>query len=250
MKGFISRDNVLIAVSTLVLIAIWQIASVFVGAEILLPPPGTALKYLIEAVQSDLFWITIWATLIRGTTGFAIAFALGTLIGLAAGLSKAVFVLFQPFITLIRSTPHMSIILLALIWFGSDLVPVFVVLLIAFPIIYGNVVEGVKNADHNLIEMALVYKVKKRRIIAEVYLPSILPYLVAGVSTALGISWKVVISAEVLSHPSFGVGTQLHEAQIFLETGMLFAWTVVAIIIGFTFEKLVRKLDQQLQPWR
>ena len=219
MKDSTLKNSALMAASILVFLLIWKIASLFVGAEIILPPPEIAFKYLILAMQSEIFWPTLWATLIRGMIGFALACSLGMVVGFAAGFSRTIFFLCQPFIILIRSTPTMSIILLALIWFGSELVPVFVVFLIAFPIVCMNVIEGVKDTDHKLLEMAKVYAVKKTAVITKIYLPAILPYLVAGVSTALGISWKVAISAEVLSHPSFGVGTQLHEAKTFLETG-------------------------------
>jgi NitT/TauT family transport system permease protein len=144
----------------------------------------------------------------------------------------------------------MSIILLALIWFGSELVPVFVVFLIAFPIMAINVIEGVKNIDVKLLEMAKVYNIRFVKRAKDIYFPSILPYMIAGTSNALGIGWKVAISAEVLSHPAFGVGTELYEAKIFLETGMVFAWTLVAIIVGFMLEKLLRILERKLQPWK
>ncbi len=250
MKGFTLKDSYCTVISVLTLLAIWKIVSMAIGADIILPPPESVLKDFIYAIQSDIFWDALLSTIARGVAGFTIGCILGIIVGFATGFSRVMFFLFQPIIAVIRSTPNMSIILLALIWFGSNLVPIFVSFLMVFPIICSNVMEGVKNTEFNLVEMAKIHRVKRWRIITEIYLPSILPYLVAGVSTAIGISWKVIISAEVLSQPVFGIGTQLHDARIFLETGQLFAWTVVAIIVGFTFEKLLRNLEHRLQPWR
>ncbi len=79
----------------------------------------------------------------------------------------------------------------------------------SFPIICTNVIEGIKNIDIKLIEMAKIYKIKKYRIIREIYLPSMVPFLIAAISTSFGIGWKVVIAAEVLSQPKYAIGTSL-----------------------------------------
>ena len=250
MKGSTLRNSLITLIAVLFFLTVWKIAAMLIGAEIILPHPETTFKYLFDVVRSDEFLQSLTSTLARGITGFVFASCLGILVGFIAGFSKTVFFLCQPFIVLIRSTPTMSIILLALIWFGSELVPVFVVFLIAFPIMAINVIEGVKNIDVKLLEMAKVYNIRFVKRVKDIYFPSILPYMIAGISNALGIGWRVAISAEVLSHPAFGVGTELYEAKIFLETGMVFAWTLVAIIVGFMLEKLLRILERKLQPWK
>ncbi|KXZ40436.1 Binding-protein-dependent transport system inner membrane component [Alkalithermobacter thermoalcaliphilus JW-YL-7 = DSM 7308] len=70
-----------------------------------------------------------------------------------------------------------------------------------FPIIWTNVVTGVKNVDKKLLQMAKVYKVKNTVILKRIYLPSITPYVSAAFITSLGLGWKVSVAAEVLSHP-------------------------------------------------
>jgi NitT/TauT family transport system permease protein len=94
-----------------------------------------------------------------------------------------------------------------------------------------------------------MYRVKLRRIVFELYIPSILPYLLAGASNAMGITWKVIIAAEILSQPSFAIGTNLMIAKIELETAQVFAWTVVAIIISFIFEYLLDSLENKFRTW-
>jgi NitT/TauT family transport system permease protein len=155
----------------------------------------------------------------------------------------------HPWVTVIKATPVMSVIILAIIWFRTDTVPIFVTFLMIFPIIYGNVVAGIRNVDRHLLEMARIYKVKIYRIIGELYLPSILPYLLAGASTAIGITWKVIIASEILSQPKFAIGTNLMLGKIELATAQVVAWTVVAIIISFLFEYLLKILENRLKTW-
>jgi NitT/TauT family transport system permease protein len=78
-----------------------------------------------------------------------------------------------------------------------------------------------------------------------VYLPSLFPFLASAGRTALGLTWKVVVAAEVLSIPRLGVGAELQEARIMLETAQVFAWTAVAILLSavtdILFSLLTRK---------
>jgi hypothetical protein len=56
--------------------------------------------------------------------------------------------------------------------------------------------------------------------------------MVSGVSAAVGITWKVVIAAEVLAMPIYSVGTKMQNARINLETAEVFAWTFVSIVLS------------------
>jgi NitT/TauT family transport system permease protein len=136
----------------------------------------------------------------------------------------------------------MSFIIIAIIWFASSMVPVFVGFLMCFPIIFTNVYEGVKNVDNKLLEMSKVYNIKKLRVVRNIYIPSLIPYILAGMTTALGIGWKATVAAEVLSHPKYAIGTHLYDAKVYLESAELFAWTIVVIGLSFIFEYVIKML--------
>ena len=192
---------------------------------------------------------TVLFTLKRGVTGFLLSAAAALIIGIAAGENRFVFILLKPLLTVIKTVPVLSIVLLAIIWLTTENVPVFVCFLVVFPIISGNVIEGIKNVDPHLLEMADIYRVSKIKIIFQIYIPSLIPYLLAGLSTAAGVTWKAVIAAEVISMPRSAIGTGMQFAQIQLNTADLFAWTIVAIIISSVSESILLML-QYFLPWR
>lgn len=230
-------------------LGIWWFAAVIVGSEIILPTPGETIRSLLVIISNPNFWPSVVATTTRGLAGFFLSLVLGLMIGILAGLSKTARILIQPLMIVCRSTPVMSIILLALIWFKTNQVPVFVGFLIAFPVIFANVTEGIKSVDQKLVDMAHIYKVKKARVVFEVYLPAILPYLIAGISTAMGVGWKVVIAAEVLSQPKYAIGTNMNMEKIYLQTGGVFAWTIVALFLSYISETGIRLLQEKIITW-
>lgn len=242
--------NVIYTISSIIiLIIIWNVVSVIVGQEIQIPSPASTFNKLIEIIHTEEFWSIVISTVVRCLITFTISFIAGIIFGFISGFWRPMYYFLQPLVIIIKSTPIISFILLALIWFRY-LTPVFVGFLIVFPVIYINVVEGIRNVDSNLIEMAKMYEVKKSRIIREVYLPSIASYISAGISIALGMNIKAVVAAEALSQPNLAIGTSLQDEAMYLETAGLFAWTFVIIMISFMFEWIFRLIKKRIERWR
>ena len=86
-------------------------------------------------------------------------------------------------------------------WIKRDNVAVFIAFLMVLPILWGNVSRGITECDRDLIEMAHIFRFSKKDMLKKIYLPSVRPYFFAGCSTALGLSWKAGVAAEVLSLP-------------------------------------------------
>lgn len=207
-------------------------AALYIGADILLPPPETVVKSLFQVILSENFLKALSATIVRGLSGFLISFLLGLITGVLAGISHKFRAFISPFISIIRSTPVIAIILLALIWFHVNYVPIFVSFLMAYPIVTNNVTAGIHTVDKKLLEMANIYRIGLFKKITVIYIPSIIPFIVSSISMSLGLIWKVVVAAEVLSQPKWGLGTSLNEAKAYLITEEVFAWTVIAILLS------------------
>ena len=127
------NSRLLTAGSLLGLTAVWWTAAAIVGREIILPGPPAVLRALIGLLARRDFWFHLSATILRGLGGFSLSYAAGMLLGLACGLSRPLDVFFRPLLVAVRSTPSMAIILLALIWFRSGTVAIFVTFLLVFP---------------------------------------------------------------------------------------------------------------------
>lgn len=229
---------------------IWELCSLFINQPLFLPSPFQVLKVLMNLIGSAYFWKSVFNSISRVILGLFLSIVIGIIIGIAAGLNKFIEELLNPVIVCIRATPIMSIIILALVWFRSYYVSVFTAILTCFPIIYTNVLHGIKSVDIKLIQMANIYKVNKKHIIKDIYLPSIKPYIVSGILMCLGLGFKVSVSSEVLSTPKYSIGLNLLNSKSMLETAELFAWTIVVILLSFIFEMVfkdyMKRIDQEV----
>lgn len=221
-------------------LSMWQLAYLLIGRDIFVPSPFMVGQALGELVWEPLFWQSVGFSILRVFIGIVLSTTAGLVLGVLAGLKAPVYHVLNPLVTAIKATPVMSFIIVALVWFKSDNVPVFICFLMCFPIIWTNVVAGLQEVDDKLLEMASIYGVQERHILRWIYLPSMLPYFKAGLTMALGLGWKVSVAAEVLSHPQYAIGSQLHSAKVYLDTPALFAYTAVVIALSFAFEKVFR----------
>ena len=227
----------------------WQLCAFLVdlhvrgrGNELLLPYPATVLSALVRLAGTPAFWGTVLATLGRILAGMVLGTALGGLLAALTFLSPWADRLLSPAIRVIRATPVVSFILLILLWTGRDRVPVVISALMVLPVIWGNLSKGLGETDPQLLEMARAYRFSAFQTVKLIYLPSLRPYFLSAVTTAMGLAWKSGVAAEVLCLPRPSVGTQIYNAKLYLEVPDLFAWTVVVVALSLALEKLLRAL--------
>ena len=217
-------------------IFIWFIASRAVGSELLLPSPTVTLARLWELALKGSFWLAVLQSLLRIIAGCALGIAAGSILGVLTAMSRVLYELFTPLLTVVRSTPVASFIILALVWIKRDNVAVFIAFLMVLPILWGNVSRGIAECDRDLIEMAHIFRFSKKDMLKKIYLPSVRPYFFAGCSTALSL-------------PKHALGSELYYSKIYLETPTLFAVTLVVILLSVALKFVLRLILKKTAGW-
>ena len=174
----------------------------------------------------------------RITAGFLLAFLVGAVLGFAAGRFPALEHLLWPFFSLVKSVPVASFIVISLIWLSAANISVFISFLMVLPILYTNVLNGMKSAPRELLEMASLFRVPSPRRLLLVYLPALRPYLLSGCGVAIGLAWKAGVAAEIIGIPEGSIGEKFYFAKVYFATADRFAWTAAVVCISVLFEKL------------
>ena len=220
-------------------LGVWQAASMLVGKPVLFASPVDTVKALLVLVPTSDFWLAVLGSLERIALGFFLALIFGVLIGILAFRLSLLRAVLSPLLTMMKAVPVASFIILILVWFGSAKLAVIVAILIVFPQIYFATLAGLSSTDHALLEMAHVHRVPAGRIAMQIYRPALMPYLNGACASALGMSWKAGIAAEVIGTPLHSIGEQLYLSKVYMATAELFAWTLTVILLSAAFEKLV-----------
>ena len=235
-----TRKKKIIAKASAVLLAlcVWQIVCIFVGSELLLVSPIQVVKRLFTLVCEAEFLSTVCFTLSRIAVGFFLGAVAGTLLALLAGRFQIAEILFWPYMLTVKSVPVASFVVIALIWFDASGLSSLISFLMVLPIIYTNLLDGIKSVDKKMLQMADVFKMPHRRRLRFIWLPSVKPFLLSGCKISLGLAWKSGVAAELIGYPEGSVGEALYYSKLFLNTADLFAWTVVIVLLSVCFEKL------------
>ena len=228
--------------AVLLWLLVWQAASMALDSDILLVSPLRVIATLLALLPTARFWASLLGSMARILGGFFLAAALGTLLAALAARFKRVEEWLAPPVLAMKTVPVASFVILALIWFGSRNLSVFIALVMVFPVIYTNVLAGVRAADRELAEMARVFRIPLLRRIRCITLPQVAPYFRAGCALGLGLCWKAGVAAEVIGVVGGSIGEKLYEARIYLQTGDLLAWTAGIVALSALFERLVLAL--------
>jgi NitT/TauT family transport system permease protein len=218
---------------------IWQLGSAALNQEILLVSPLRVVSELSHLVLTSSFWLSILNSLKRIALGFGLALLSGILLAALSARFSWIEELLKPLILTIKSIPVASFIILVLIWFPSRMLSVIISFLMVMPILYTNILAGIRATDRNLKEMAHVFGLSPARVIRYIYIPQAMPFFESACAMALGLCWKAGIAAEVIGMPRGSIGEKLQQAKVYLATLELFAWTLVIVLVSLAFEKTV-----------
>ncbi|MFV0680223.1 ABC transporter permease [Ottowia sp.] len=236
--------------SVLLFIAAWDALARQVG-PLVLPTPQDTLASLHQIAQQPQAWRDLGATARRALTGYGLSVLAGGLLGMAVGASITATMMARPLVTLLIGMPPIAWLVLALLWFGSgDATPVFTVFVACFPIVFVGALQGTRTLDGRLRELAQAYRLPLTQRLTDVYLPHIASYLFAACITALGVSWKVVLMAELLASAD-GAGAQLAATRSHLDMGGTLAWVSAVVGLLLLTEYLVLEpIRREMERWR
>jgi NitT/TauT family transport system permease protein len=234
----------------LVVVAGWFLLSWRYGAFVL-PSPLSVVRGLDEIVQSGEVWKHTGASLARIAAGFGGAVLAAVGMGLLAFLSRTARGVVHDALAVLNSTSVFVWIVISIIWFGlSNWAPIFTTFMITLPVVASNLVEGVESVDRRLLEMGDAYRLSGGQKFAAIVVPSIVPYLVAGMKVGFGLALKVSVMAEIFGVTT-GIGYIMNYSREILATQMVFVWALVMILVMMAADKLLfDTLARRLARWR
>ncbi|HAA25504.1 MAG TPA: sulfonate ABC transporter permease [Ruminiclostridium sp.] len=228
-----------------VFIVLWHFLSL--GRKTLIfPSPYEVLLSLVSIVRSGIFIAVVFNTLKTIFLSFVIAFVPALVLGIFSKLVPVVYIVMDGVSAVARSIPTVAIILMALLLLPVSLTPLVICFFVVFPVLYINIAEGLVSVDGRLLEMARSYRINKRKIITDIYIPSLRPFLIAGIRSAIGLSFKIIVTAEVFNFVNSNtIGAQMYMHKIQIDLAGIIAWTIVVVVISLLVDFILKKLFER-----
>ena len=220
-----------------------------------LPPdvlagPSTVLTAGWDLARDGTLTEALWTSLRRVAWGLGLGIPIGTLLALAAGLSRLGDDLVDANLQMLRFVPIIGLQPLLIVWLGvGETTKVSLIVLgVAFPI-YVNTSSAIRAIDPGFIELADVVGLSRWAQVRRVVLPGSLPGFLVGLRLATGVAWLLLVFAEQINATS-GIGYLMVRAQTFFQTDVIVVCLVTYAVLGLLSDGVVRALERRWLRWR
>lgn len=247
MKRFMQNSPKFLSIFFFLII--WEGVALYIDNSLLFPRVSEIFLSLKNLVASRDFILILWNTLSRFFISIVFSLILAIIFSVASYRYEVISFLLFPFIIFLRAVPTIAIIIVVLIWSSVERVPIVVGMLILFPILYESILGGIKNVDKNLLKMSKVFKVPTKRVVRDIYIPSIYYSISSNIPSYMGLTFKVIIAGEVLSQESLSIGGEIFINKIYLESSNIFAWIIVVIVLNYFLEKGLKTINNRVCRW-
>ena len=221
---------------------VWQISAMLIGNEFLLPDIPATLNALLALILGANFYKAVIFSTLRVILGLFLGCAVGIFLAILCNRYSFIHALFLPIISVIKSTPLASFIVVLWVMMSGDSLSVFIGFLMVMPIIWQNLLNGYSAIDKNLGEIADVFEFSYAKRVRLLIFPTLKSYLIPAIITASGLAWKAEIAAEIIAYTKNSIGQGINDARYNMDTPTVFAWTLVIILFSIALEKNTKHL--------
>ena len=238
-------------VSFAIAIVLWEFcARVLVANNLFFTPLSDIAVRTVELWSTGELQNHIYVSFIEFAGGFALAVALGILLGVVLAEFPLIRGLVDPWVSMLYATPIIALGPLFILWLGIGVISKssIVFLVSVFPILI-NTVSGLTTTDKVFIEVAESFGANAWQIYVKVRMPAALPFIIAGLRLGVARALVGVVVAELFGARA-GLGFLiLNSAQSF-DTAGVFVGVIILAIAGVLSVELLKWLEFKLAPWR
>jgi NitT/TauT family transport system permease protein len=232
------------------LILLWDLAHTRGWvSELLVPRPGEVAISTYELFSTGLIWEHLGTTLYETVAGFSAAAVFAISLALAAGWSRTLRYMVQPYAVVLQVLPMISLAPIIISIFGFGLTSkVVVAALISFFPIFVNTLTGVLTPNTQAEELFKSLGASRSKTFIHVLLPGAAPMIFAGLRIGLTLALAGAIVAEFVSAES-GLGLLVARFSYQLNLDDAFAVIVVLTAVGLLLYTTVGLLDRFFVFW-
>jgi NitT/TauT family transport system permease protein len=233
-----------------VFVAAWE--AIVRGFEIppyLVPTPSAVAAAFVNGFAQANYLGHAAITAFQAVTGFAAGSLLGLTIGTLVVVFPAAERIVYPYVVALQTVPKVAVAPLIIVWFGFGIESkiVIVALVSLFPVLV-NVIAGLKSVDQDRLDLMSALSASRWQILRYLRLPNALPFIFAGLNTAIVFSVIGAIVGEFVG-ANRGIGFLILQANFALDIAAAFALFVVLSIMGVTLHGTLQWAQRRIVFW-
>lgn len=230
-----NKNYIFYSLGIIFVFLLWVVFSSTLGSgNLYFPSPIETFKKLGEILSDSYIYISIGWTLLRTLIGFGSALLIAVILGLLAGSFRSIYVFLKPLMIVFKSLPTAAVVFLFLALSGSKYAPVYIVFLIAFPILYESIVGGIRSVPQDINDILRIDTDGGLVPLFKIKVPIASPYIIVGLASSFALSLKTTIMAEIITGDTgAGLGNAIRAYRSLDPADLtpVFAISLIAIFI-------------------
>ncbi|MCR5349314.1 MAG: ABC transporter permease subunit [Bacilli bacterium] len=235
MRRFVTSNPFLYTLGLAFVFLLWLILSYAVGGgELVVPSPAATFSRLFQMLGDPYTYRCLGMTLLRTLEGFAISFVAAGILGCLSGEFPLLRSFLKPMLAVAKSAPTAAFVFLFLLLSGASRAPIWIVVLLAFPILYESFAEGIGATEKEVLDAAAVDGANRIQRLWHLRLPLGVPYVILGLLSSFALSFKTTIMAEIVAGdtgPGLGSSIVAYRSLDPTDLAPIFAIALIAIVV-------------------
>jgi ABC-type nitrate/sulfonate/bicarbonate transport system permease component len=232
------------------ILGLWEWAGRTFGTQFTFPPFSAVVEALIGLLGDPELWTSAAVTLESFVLGFGLALIVGIGTGLLTARFESVDRLSAVYLRILMTAPLAPLVPLLIGLFGIGLPSrIALVFLFSVAVISLNTRTGVRNVDHDLLQMARSFGVGERLTFQRVRFPGAVPAIMAGVRLGAGRAVVGMVVSELII-VSVGLGRLINVYRGRFQAADMFAVVIVILAIGVAILLIVKWLERRMTTWK
>jgi NitT/TauT family transport system permease protein len=212
--------------------------------------PVKIFRVIWEWFSQGAIYQHLWVTLQETALAFVIGSVLGLAIGLWLGLSPTASALFDPYITAMNAMPRVVLAPIFMVWFGLGIwSKVALGVTLVFFIVFFNVYQGVKEVSPVVLNNTIMLGANRKQLLRYVYLPSATSWVFSSLHVSVGMAFVGAVVGEYLGSAK-GVGYLIQQAEGAFDINTVFAGILVLTAFALVLDFAVGRAERRLLVWR
>ena len=235
----------------LLLVGVWQVLAAFgfIDPFFFSQPSAIAAK-IVEWLTGGYIWPHLAVTLLEALLAFVIGAVLGVAAGLAFARIELLAAVFDPYIRILNALPRVILAPIFILWFGLGVASkVALGVTLVFFVVFFNTFQGIREVDPVVRNNARMLQASDRQMLRYVYLPSAMAWIFSSLHTSIGFALVGAVVGEYMG-AARGVGYVVAQAEGVFDTTGVFAGLILTSAVVLCIDLAINRLERYLLRWR
>jgi NitT/TauT family transport system permease protein len=212
--------------------------------------PSAIAKQTWDWMVSGYIWPHLAVTLTEALLAFVIGTVGGILAGLACARSDLVAAVFDPYIRIFNALPRVILAPILILWFGLDMgSKIALGVTLVFFVVFFNTFQGIREVNPVVLNNARMLQATDRQLLRHVYLPSAMAWIFSSLHTSIGFALVGAVVGEYIG-AARGIGYVVAQAQGVFDTAAVFAGLILTSAVVLLIDLGINRLERYLLRWR